>query len=285
MTEFPVRTVEVPGPPPFKMAYVDEGPKDLATLLFLHGWASTHEQWSRTVARLSGKRRCIAADLPSYGRSEVPVTDYTPGFFAESARQLLDAAGVQTVVPVGSSMGGMVAMEFALRWPERVQALVLVDSGGMWSSRPRAARAANSNFAFGIYKLVEPLVGRTMMRRAFHDRESGYGEMRARADRLHGDPKEKARRRTRFNSMMHLAATSYRERAAEIRAPTLVVWGRQDKLMPLALGERLARTIPGARLEVIEGCGHLPSVERPEEFNRIVEGFLGPEIALRSPPP
>ncbi len=269
-----VRYQELPGPPPFRLAYIDEGPRDADALLFLHGWASTHEQWLAPVVRLSKRWRCIAVDLPSYGRSEVPVTDYTLEFFARSALQLMDSLGVKRVIPVGSSMGGMVSMEFALRWPERVAALVLVDSGGMWRPRKFAARRARSDVAFALYKGLEPIIGRSMMKRAFHDHREGIDEMKARAAALRNDPKERARRRTRFNSMMHVIATSYRERATEIRAPTLVVWGRQDKLVPLALGERLAQTIPGARLEVIEGCGHLPSVEKPEEFGRVVEGFL-----------
>lgn len=272
---------DLSGPPSFRIAYVDEGPREDPALLFLHGWASTHEQWEKSVAHLSKRWRCVAVDLPSYGRSEIPVTDYTPAFFAESARQLLDGLGVGRVVPVGSSMGGMVAMEFALRWPERVAALVLVNAGGMWRPRPRAARAARSDFAFGIYKLLEPLVGRGMMRRAFYARGPGFDEMKERAARLHGDPKERARRRTRFNALMHTTAASYRERAAEIRAPTLVVWGREDRLVSLSLGQRLARTIPGARLEVIEACGHLPSVERPEEFNRAVEAFLSQTLTSK----
>ncbi len=271
-----VRTVPLPGPPPFRMAYIDDGPSRGAepALLFLHGWASTHEQWLAPVARLSKRWRCVAVDLPSYGRSEVPVADYTLEFFARSAAQLLDWLGIRRAVPVGSSMGGMVSMEFALRWPERTKALVLVDSGGMWRGRKFAARRAQSDFAFALYKGLEPVIGRSMMRRAFHDHRPGIEEMRARAAALREDPKERARRRARFNSMMHVIATSYRERAAEIRAPTLVVWGRQDRLVPLSLGEKLARTIPGARLEVIEGCGHLPSVEKPEAFGRVVEGFL-----------
>lgn len=256
------------------MAYVDEGPREADALLFLHGWASTHEQWGATVARLSRRWRCIAVDLPSYGRSEVPVTDYTLEFFARSALQLLESLGVRRVVPVGSSMGGMVSMEFALLWPDRVKGLVLVDSGGMWRPRKFAARRARSDVAFAIYKALEPVIGRSMMKRAFHDHRPGIEEMKSRAAALRQDPKERARKRTRFNSMMHVIATSYRERAAEIRAPTLVVWGRQDKLVSLSLGERLVQTIPGARLEVIEECGHLPSVERPEEFGRLVEGFL-----------
>ncbi|MEM3085786.1 MAG: alpha/beta hydrolase [Halobacteria archaeon] len=274
MAGFQVKFADLPGPPPFRLAYVDEGPRDADALLFLHGWASTHEQWSAVVERLSKKWRCVAVDLPSYGQSEVPVTDYTLEFFARSALQLLDSIGVRRAVPVGSSMGGMVSMEFTLRWPERVEALVLVDSGGMWRPRGFARRRARSDFAFAIYKALEPVIGRSMMKRAFHDHRPGIEEMKARAAALREDPKERARRRTRFNSMMHVIATSYRKRAAEIRAPTLVVWGRQDRLVSLKLGERLARTIPGARLEIIEECGHLPSVERPGELARLVEGFL-----------
>lgn len=179
---------------------------------------------------------------------------------------LLDALGVERVAIVGSSMGGWLAAELAVYAPERVRSLVLVDAAGIGSP------------AVDMWVVKPPELAEYL----FCDQEHWMAQLLRAIDLDAGMPPAEilmpllqsmeAGARIGWNPYMHdpkLAGRLHR-----VKAPTLIVWGNQDGFIPLEQGERYAELIAGARLETLEGCGHLPVLERPDELARLVTGFL-----------
>ena len=233
-------------------------------LLYLHG-AGTYG-WMPVHDLLAQRRRVILPVHPGFGASEGLDTIETIEDLVFHTRDVLDALALPRVDVVGLSLGGWLAAELAVRHPERVGRLVLVDAAGV--RVPGVAR--------GDPFMLPPARVRELM---FHDPASPTAQTivpdapppperleavlrgREAAARLLWNPAQQYRRLT--------------GRLWRITAPTLVVWGREDRLLPPAYGEAYARGIPGARLHVLDGCGHLPPLEHPERFAEAVLAFLG----------
>ncbi len=231
-------------------------------LLYLHG-AGTY-WWMPVHDLLARRRRVLLPVHPGFGASE--------GFEAIEAIEdlvfhtvdVLDALALERIDVVGLSMGGWLAAELALRHPGRVHRLVLVDAAGV--------RLPGT--PMGDLFMVSPPKARELL---FHDPGSRV------ATTLLPDapPPERLeavlREREAAARLLWNPAQQYRKltsRLWRIQTPTLVVWGADDRLIPLAYGEAWARGIPGARLVTIERCGHLPPLEQPERFAEVALGFL-----------
>jgi pimeloyl-ACP methyl ester carboxylesterase len=260
--------------------------------VFVHGLGSSgYIEWRFNLPELARSHRVFAPDLPGFGRSAKPTVSYGIPLFARTVEGYLRALRLRSGVLVGSSMGGRVAMEVALRHPELVRKLVLVNAYGL--GRPRL-------------QLPYPLV---MLPRVG---EAVLGLLRGTLRRSSGDSIRQMARRflglsgdlERTMDDAYLAelrelheAKGYHEAylatvrslvrpgplargpdlvaaLAETGIPILLVWGADDPLFPLEHAERAQRELPGSRLAVIEGAGHTPQAERPDEFNRVLEPFL-----------
>ena len=169
---------------------------------------------------------------------------------------------------MGASFGGWIAAELAALWPDRATHLVLVDAVGLWvdqaplgelfgSTPPELATMIFHDQSHPIAQMMHAMTTPSELPEDFVYAQLRALEMAARVG---------------WNPYLHDPKLAQRLR--RITAPTLVVWGRQDGITPLAYGERYRDLVPGARLEVIDRCGHLPPLERPEEFARTVGGFL-----------
>jgi 2-hydroxy-6-oxonona-2,4-dienedioate hydrolase len=240
-------------------------------LLLLHGgWAGAQAHWGPVWDRLGTRHRVLAPEFPD------PAGPGGPRTAAEYARwvvQLADALGLDRFALAGNSLGANVARSVAARWPERVSALVLVD-GGSWAQDPggRLLLALPGGLALVRAMARWNAWSPSALRRAFSD----PGRAPPEVVRTLEDPPPAAMER-----MLALFRTGDPEDRPP-GVPTLVIFGRQDRLIGLGVGRApaLTRGIPGARLEVIEDAGHLPQVEQPEAFVRVVEAFLG-EVEAR----
>lgn len=212
--------------------------------------------------------------LTSEGIEEIrDVEDYVYHYLA-----YLDAQGWDAVAVVGTSLGGWIAAEIAARYPERVHTLVLVDAVGIWI---RETPLADIFAIDGRHpeKLVEML---------FHDTDHPVARLMRPplGAEMRELPEEAVRNfmnamattaRVGWNPLLHdprLEALLPR-----VTARTLCLWGAEDRVAPLAYGERFAKLVPGAELQVIPRCGHLPPLERPEDFVAAVSAFVDPRAA------
>jgi pimeloyl-ACP methyl ester carboxylesterase len=237
---------------------------DGPALVYLHG-AGDLGDWPPGLGALAATFRVVRPDHPGFNRSDDDPAVDSVGTLAQRYLPLLDALGLTRCHLVGSSLGGWLAAEIALRAPERVDRLVLVDPAGLPAETP-----VPDMFRTPPGELLGLLCG---------DRASlAAGQLRAAA--VGGDPVLAGRRTRNSASAARLAGEPYMHdpglggRLAGLRAPTLVVWGALDGLFPVEMAQQWTAALPSARLHVVEGAGHLPLVDRPEEFVAVVRGFL-----------
>lgn len=220
-------------------------------LVLLHGLSGSGRWWARNVPGLSRRHRVMIPDLVGYGRT--PLAGRVPSLpqMADLLASWLEVLGLAAVDVAGHSMGGQVAIHFAAHHPERVRRLVLVDAAGI--PRPVTPRHV-ARFAMEIaplWRWGDPSFLPTIV-----------------GDAWTAGP------RTLFRSIAHIVRDDVRPLLGSIRAPTLVVWGEGDTWVPLAHALKLRRAIPDASLVVLRGAAHMPMVDRPEAFNRLVLRFL-----------
>ena len=260
--------------------YRDQGRRDGPPIVMVHGFAANLDAWEPWAARLGPDYRIITLDLPAHGLTTVP-PDYrvsTAGQ-VEVVDQLTRALGVDRFVLAGNSMGGGVAWSYDLAHPDRVSALVLVDSVG---PRPPTRKGAGPPLVFVL--LGNP-VGRAMLRQinprplAERGLKQGYIDPHLVTPQLVDRYVELALapgHRTLLLAAQDRPRTPVTgETFRNIRTPTLVLHGAADTVIPLAAGQALAEAIPGARLIVYPGVGHVPMEQIPDRSAADVRSFLG----------
>ncbi len=253
-------------------------------VVLLHGGGidSAGFTYGRIIGPLAEGRRVFAPDWPGYGHSEKPDLDYDMGFFVGFLGRLMDALDVERASLVGISMGGGAALGFALRSPQRVEKLVLVDSYGLGSEVPWGRLGYLMVRVPLIHKLTYALLrrSRTMTRWSLyglvHDRRTVTEEMIEETARLLEDPRAG---RAWGSFQKHEVGwgslrTDFSDRLSALSVPTLLVHGAHDRAVPLAWARRAQERIPYCELIVFPECGHLPPREQPEEFARVVRRFL-----------
>jgi pimeloyl-ACP methyl ester carboxylesterase len=243
----------------FHHAYEVTGPTDGPAILFTHGFSATGQMWSTTAAALADRHRCITWDLRGHGASDAPdgPDRYSPELALADMEALLDAAAVDRAVLVGHSLGGYLSLRFHRGAPDRVAALVLVDTGPGY--RNEEARAGWNDmcedFAVGFET------------NGLDALEAGSPEVAAASHRSATGLVHAARRiLTQHDAAVvdHLPA---------IDVATLVVVGSKDRPF-LAGSEYMAAKIPGATLVVVDGAGHAPMLTHPDTFQHELATFL-----------
>jgi 3-oxoadipate enol-lactonase len=240
-----------------EVAYRREGRQGAPVVLLVHGLLSDHRLWDPVVERLMGDYEILRPDLRGHGRSSAPPPPYTMEQLADDVPALLDALGVQRVHFVGTSLGGMIGQQLAVRHPQRLLSLTLANTGavqgaaGPWDERIGLAREK------GVAALAEPTLQRWFTPQV---RQSAPAEM----ERLRGMLLDVSRDgyvgcATAVRNLAQL------ELLPRIALPTLVIAGSNDEAIPHAAGEKIAQLVPGARLVSLP-TGHQAAVEQPEAF-------------------
>ena len=235
-------------------------------IVLIHGNPASTYSWRKIITPLASRYRVHAIDLPGYGFSDKPADGaYTPEWMARYVIGYLDAVDASRAVLVGNSMGGHVASEIAMLYPQRVAALVLIAAGGLPGSvgHPLAVRMAAWPVIGPVLRSL-PARGRTRdgLRNAVYDPDTISD---ADVDAYYA-PLRTAGGTTAFIARMQQRVPV--ERVARVRtitAPTLVITGDSDRLVPPAIARQYHELIPGSELLVLEQTGHLPQEERPEQ--------------------
>ncbi|MGB2725312.1 MAG: alpha/beta hydrolase, partial [Nitrospira sp.] len=250
---FPIRTASVNG---HRIAYLDEGQGP--PLILLHGYGGSMWQWEYQQLPLSRQFRVITPDLIGSGLSDKPPLDYRPEELIESIRGLMDALGLPTATLIGNSMGGGVAIGMALTHPDRVSRLVLIDSLPDHVRErlvsPLMQRALNTSVPAWLARFGALFVGnRTMeavLKEIIYDHTLVTPAVLDRSNR-------NRQREDMITPLMSLRDSlplweqHFAPKLKEIRHPTLILWGEQDRLFPPQVGRDLQTTIPQARLIMI----------------------------------
>ena len=256
-----------------RVAEVGDGPP----VVLVHGFLASHRTWDAVLPPLAASYRVVAPDLPGAGDSERPSpTRYPYGVeaFADALVDLVAALGLGRVALVGHGLGGSVALTLAAEHPELVERLVVVDALAYGFRMDPLGRLALAPVIGPV--AFKQVFGRGAYRRFFQRGVFAPGARvdPARLDRAYEHLVGPAARESAYAVLRSLVdLRPVIARIPRITVPTLVVWGRDDQLVPAAFGQRLAREIAGARLEVLD-CGHAPPEERPQELADAILRFL-----------
>jgi pimeloyl-ACP methyl ester carboxylesterase len=229
-------------------------------LLFLHGAGSNAHTWHRQLDSFEGKHSAVAFDFPGHGRSGSTEGLKSIGAYEGFTGAFVEALALRPFVLVGRAMGGAIALSLALACPERVRALVLVATTARFEIPPQSLDTwrnvmlgrATQPFSTALFS---PRTDFAVMREAW-------------MEQVKTDP------RVRYFDLLACDGFDLTPRLGEIKAPALVITGRDDHFAPPEKAEDLARRIPGAKLVVVGDAGHTLAGEQPERFNRALDEFV-----------
>ena len=251
-------------------------------LLLIHGMGGNFRNWESVVGPLARHHTVIAPDLPGHGESAAGHGDYSLGSFASVLRDLLVTLGHERATLVGHSLGGGVAMQFGYQFPEMVERLVLVSSGGLGSDVSAILRAATLPGA-GLFIQATAAVGRVVVPPLAQGLER-VG-LRPNADvaevvRGYGSLSDDDRREAFLATVRGvIGPRGQRVNAGDRLAlaeniPVLIIWGERDPIIPASHGEDAHRHLPESRLEIFDNVGHIPQIEAPLRFVDSLDRFL-----------
>ncbi len=255
----------------------DEGPRDAPVLVLLHGSNSSLHTWEPWVARLKGNTRIVSFDLPAHGLTGPdPNNDYSTAASVRVVTAVANRLGLSRFVLAGNSMGGGIAARFAVTHPERLTGLILVDAGGQPPTGPRDIPLA---FRIAETPVIRDLVAGITPRWLVANGLSGAVSIKsvmtdAAIDRyweLLRYPGNRTATLQRFAQGYGSVAAAELKR---VTVPTLILWGREDRFIPVTSAAWYGRNLPNARTVIYDGVGHLPMEETPDRSAADVRAFM-----------
>ena len=258
---------------PWRLHLRDTGPRDAPAILFIHGFGSSLHTWEEWASALESRHRIVRFDLPGNGLSDPdPEGDYSDERSHKLIVALMDSLGVVKVGIAGHSIGGRLAWTFAARHPQRVDRLVLVAPDGFASPGFEYGRAAEvpASMALMRYVLPEPLL-KMSLAPAYADPAVLTPALTTRYHEMMLAP---GARQAMLARMRQTVLTDPVPLLRGIQAPTLLIWGEQDAMIPFANAADYLGALPNARLSALPGVGHLPQEERAAQGLEALSGFL-----------
>ncbi len=259
--------------------YWEKGNKG-TDLILIHGIGQFIETWQNNVEFFSQNHRVFVVDLPGFGRSDKPDVPYSFQYFSQFIIDFMDVLDIEQASLVGNSMGGGTSLYVAFQAPDRVAKLVLVNSAGFSknltilfrvSSIPVLGELLNRPSKKGTLRVLkecvyDPSLITEEMVEWFYEMVSQPGATRAFLTTLRSGVK--------FTGLRKEVLQTFTANYPSLKSPTLVIWGQQDRILPVSGAKVAGQGIPNATVQIFDSCGHMPQLERPDEFNAIVEEFL-----------
>ncbi len=244
---------------------------DEPAVLLVHGLGHwTQAAWDLVAAELEATHRLVGFDLPGFGESSKPDVAYDLAYFTRAARAVVEALDLRGFVLIGHSLGGLIAANYAATYPDDVCRLVLLAPAGFTRTPKLLVRIFGSRIITGMADTVRP--SRAWVRRTFEttvfDPANINEDLHAQMYALSRDPgMVRAFWRVYRDALKDfLDLSALHTKLAAYRGPVLLVWGRQDRLVPIKSLESARRVYPHTEVEIIERCGHCPSFEYPEKL-------------------
>jgi pimeloyl-ACP methyl ester carboxylesterase len=250
-----------------KIVYLEAGDAAKPTVILLHGLGADTASWYFNLSALAADYHVIAPDQIGFGKSDKPMLKYRVGTYVDFLDRFMTELKIEKASLVGNSLGGWVAALTAIKYPNRVEKIVLADAAGLkpaevdmklihslnFSTRDEVVMLSKLVFYDASFFSNQTFIDQSLSKRVLVN--DGYT----------------------INSLIESIKRDedfLDGRLGSIKKPTLIVWGKQDGLIKLADGERFNREIAGSQLVVFDKCGHVPQVEKSAEFNAAVLKFL-----------
>jgi pimeloyl-ACP methyl ester carboxylesterase len=267
--------VEIDGTP---VNYVESGSGPAMAIVFVHGLSGSWQNWLENIPHFSAQHRVLALDLPGFGHSPMPEWEISIESYGRLLHRFCDALEVGDCAVVGNSMGGFISAEAASAQPDRFEKLALVSAAGVSHARLRRqpaetlARMATAAAPL-LLKLQERGLRRPGVRWAtfkglFQHPEALRRELLL--EQFHNG----AGRPGFLPAVQGLIGYDILDQLTEVEVPTLIVWGRNDRVVPPQDAVGFAQHLRNSRTVIFDDTGHLPQLERPTRFNRVLETFL-----------
>jgi pimeloyl-ACP methyl ester carboxylesterase len=258
--------------------YVDIGEGELEPFVFVHGLGGQWQNFLENVPRAALERRVIALDLPGFGCTPAPRDRITIPGYGRCVDALCERLSLGRVDMVGNSMGGYVAAEVAIQFPDRIDQLILISAAGISSAdvahRPilTAGRIATAMVSYGAAR-HRHIASRPKSRHMALALVARHPSL-LRADLAYEGFFKGAGKPGFDHALRACLDYDFRDRLPEIRQPTLIVWGEKDSIIPVRDAAEFERLIPDSRKVVMKDTGHIPMAERPAAFNDLMMEFL-----------
>jgi pimeloyl-ACP methyl ester carboxylesterase len=254
--------------------YIEKGSGE--PIILLHGFFFDHNMWNASIDILAEKYKVYALDLWGFGYSTRKPLDYGYPLYTKQLLNFMDALNIQRASLIGQSMGGGTIMNFTVSNRDRVDKIVLVDAAGMPNELPLMGRISNipgvGEFMYGMKSdfMRKFTLGNNFLYNKYLLTDEYYEQI-TRFHKIKGSSEAMlyVTRKQFFDTLIDEIKT-----LGEMDVPTLIVWGKNEKSIPLPIGEELHRVLEGSKFEVLGQAGHCSNMDQPERFNKITLDFL-----------
>jgi pimeloyl-ACP methyl ester carboxylesterase len=251
-----------------------------STAILIHGLGRYIEDWGDNITALAQGRRVYALDLPGFGRSDKPHAMFSIPYFTDFVKEFMIIQGIDKAALIGESMGGGIVLYYALQYPHQVEKMVLADSAGLGKEVSIDLRVASVPILGELFSRPSRKGSVYLLRQLFYDQDLITDQMIEENYEMTSLPGAQRCMLSALRSMCNIgggkgnALRLILDRLKEIEVPTLVIWGAQDLVLPVAYAHLAAKRVPNATLHIFDPCGHIPNIECAQEYNKLVIDFL-----------